>query len=194
MRKQSKKDINLANISNGKPQAGDVLISPFLPSSGGQGSEQRCFSLAGAGFSEANFSVFCITRTKAMKSKSKKQFHRGVRFGSLSFDTVSHLFKTQTINYTKERDHEGPCSFATAVLAPARPLTHHGGLAPLSPSMSGHPLPPALPGPGSLSPHWILIILSYLWKRLSLPIFDPGVSMWLAFDQRDAWENLLGDF
>ena len=38
VRKQSKKDINLANILNGKPQAGDVLISPFLASSGGQGS------------------------------------------------------------------------------------------------------------------------------------------------------------
>ena len=41
MRKQSKKAINLANISNGEPQAGDVFISSFLPSTGGQGSEQR---------------------------------------------------------------------------------------------------------------------------------------------------------
>ena len=37
---------NLANISqNGKPQAGDVLISPFLPSTGGQGSKQRNLGL-----------------------------------------------------------------------------------------------------------------------------------------------------
>ena len=46
MRKQNKKAVNLANISkNGKPQAGDMLISPFLPSTGGQGSEQRYFGL-----------------------------------------------------------------------------------------------------------------------------------------------------
>ena len=46
MRKQSKKAINLAKISEkGKPQAGYVLISSFLPSAGGQGSEQRQFSL-----------------------------------------------------------------------------------------------------------------------------------------------------
>ena len=42
VRKQSKKAINLANISqNGKPQRGDELISSFLLSTGGQGSEQR---------------------------------------------------------------------------------------------------------------------------------------------------------
>ena len=36
VRKQSKKAINLANVSeNGKPQAGDVFISSFLPSTGG---------------------------------------------------------------------------------------------------------------------------------------------------------------
>ena len=44
----------------GKPQAWDVLFSSFLPSTGGQGSEQRHFSLTvrhrGAGFSEANHS------------------------------------------------------------------------------------------------------------------------------------------
>ena len=45
VRKQSKKDINLANILNGKPQAGDVLISSFLLSTGGQGSQQRHCSL-----------------------------------------------------------------------------------------------------------------------------------------------------
>ena len=45
VRKQSKKAINLANISlNGKPQAGDVFISSFLLYTGGQGSEQRHFN------------------------------------------------------------------------------------------------------------------------------------------------------
>ena len=37
-----KKAINLANISySGKPRAGDVLISSFLPRTGGQGSEPK---------------------------------------------------------------------------------------------------------------------------------------------------------
>ena len=45
MRKQTKKALNLANIlENSKPQAGDVLISSFLPSTDGQGSEQRHFN------------------------------------------------------------------------------------------------------------------------------------------------------
>ena len=44
VRKQSKKSTNLANISQKcKPQAGDVLISSFLPSTGGQVSQQRHF-------------------------------------------------------------------------------------------------------------------------------------------------------
>ena len=43
VRKQSKKAINLAN-KKGKPQGGDELISSFLPSTGGQGSEQRHFN------------------------------------------------------------------------------------------------------------------------------------------------------
>ena len=44
VRKQCKKAINLASISkNGKPQAGDMLISSFLPSTGGQGPEQGHF-------------------------------------------------------------------------------------------------------------------------------------------------------
>ena len=46
MKKQSIRAINLANISyNGKPQPGNVLISSFLPSTSGQDSEQRHFSL-----------------------------------------------------------------------------------------------------------------------------------------------------
>ena len=60
VRKQSKKSTNLANISQKcKPQAGDVLISSFLPSTGGRGSEQRHFKQSGrrAGFSKADHSV-----------------------------------------------------------------------------------------------------------------------------------------
>lgn len=40
-----RKAIGLASVSwNGKPRAGRcVLISSFLPSPGGQGSEERCF-------------------------------------------------------------------------------------------------------------------------------------------------------
>ena len=50
MRKQSKKAITFASISqNGKPQAGDVLISSFLPSTGGQGSEQSHLKQLGRG-------------------------------------------------------------------------------------------------------------------------------------------------
>ena len=46
VRKQSKKAISLANFSqNGKPGAGDVSISSFVPSTCGQGSEQMLFSL-----------------------------------------------------------------------------------------------------------------------------------------------------
>ena len=59
--KQSKKAINLANVSeNGKPQAGDVFISSFLPSTGGQGSEQRHFKQSGrrAGFLGTDHSVW----------------------------------------------------------------------------------------------------------------------------------------
>ena len=61
VRKQSKKVINLTNISqNVRPQAEDVLISSFLSSTGGQGSEQRRLSVTvrrGAGFPEAAHSV-----------------------------------------------------------------------------------------------------------------------------------------
>ena len=43
MRRQSKKAMDLMNSYNGQPQAGDVLISSFLQSTGGQGSEQSHF-------------------------------------------------------------------------------------------------------------------------------------------------------
>lgn len=59
VRKQSKKSINLANISQ-KCKAGDVFFS-FLPATftGGQGSEQRHFKQSGrrAGFSGTDHSV-----------------------------------------------------------------------------------------------------------------------------------------
>ena len=46
VRKQSKKAINLANISqNGKPQAGDVLISSFLTSTSYRALNKGSFSL-----------------------------------------------------------------------------------------------------------------------------------------------------
>ena len=46
VKKQSKKAIHLANISeDGKPQVKDVFLSFFLPSTGVQDSEQRHFSL-----------------------------------------------------------------------------------------------------------------------------------------------------
>ena len=47
MRKESKKAINLANLSwNGQPGGEDVLISSFLkPSTGGKSPEQRHFGL-----------------------------------------------------------------------------------------------------------------------------------------------------
>ena len=93
VRKQSKKEINFANISqDGKPQAGNVLISSFLPSTGGQGSEQSHLKQLGrgAGFSEAR--PFCmITITKATKSKSYKQFQHGVRIGFFSATDVENV-------------------------------------------------------------------------------------------------------
>ena len=43
MRRQSKKAMDLRNSYNGQSQSGDVLISSFLQSTGGQGSEQSRF-------------------------------------------------------------------------------------------------------------------------------------------------------
>ena len=43
MRRQRKKAMDLRNSYTGQPQAGDVLISSFLQSTGGQGSEQSRF-------------------------------------------------------------------------------------------------------------------------------------------------------
>ena len=74
--KQSENSINLANISKcGKPQAEDVLISPFLASPDGQGSEQRLFrSTVGQRSRILWGGPLCmILMTKSTKSKSKKQ-------------------------------------------------------------------------------------------------------------------------
>ena len=90
--------------------------------------------------------------------------------------------------------HEGPRSFVVTALTPAGPLTHHGSAW----HLRALPCPAAHAHPGrvgsTLCPHWILIILSYLRKWFSLPLFDLGVGMWLTLNQRDTWENPLGDF
>ena len=90
-RKQSKKAINLANISyNGKLQVRGVLISSFLPSTGGQDSEQRHFNSQAWGRIHWGRSLHMIIITKAMKSKSKKQFQYKVRI-CFSLQHLQHL-------------------------------------------------------------------------------------------------------
>ena len=56
---QGTKATNLTNIvENASLRQGDVLISSFLPPTGGQGPEQMCFSQAEpAEFSEAGLHV-----------------------------------------------------------------------------------------------------------------------------------------
>ena len=74
MRKQSEKAIHLANISwSGKPQAGDAFISSFLLSSGGEGSEQRHFSLTVRQRGRVLLSrpSLMITITKATEKQAK---------------------------------------------------------------------------------------------------------------------------
>ena len=63
-----------------------MLISSFLPSTGGQGSEQRPFSLTVRQRDRILWGKqFCtIIITKATKGKSKKQFQHGVRIGFLA--------------------------------------------------------------------------------------------------------------
>ena len=70
MRKQSKKAINLANISwNDRPQAGDVSISSFRTSIDGQGSEERYLTVRQRG----RFSLRqAITYDYNNKSKEKQ--------------------------------------------------------------------------------------------------------------------------
>ena len=63
-----------------------MLISPCLPCTGGQGSEQRQFSLTVRQRGRVLWGrPFCmIIITEATKSKSKKQFLQGVRIGFFS--------------------------------------------------------------------------------------------------------------
>ena len=101
VRKQSKKSINLANISQKcKLQAGDVFISSFLPSTGGQGSEQRHFSLNNQAEEQDSPRQAILygynnksnkkKQVKAKsKSKSKKQFQCGIRTGFFSATLLS---------------------------------------------------------------------------------------------------------
>ena len=79
VRKQSKKAINLANISwNDRPQAGDVFISSFRTSIGGQGSEERYLTVRQRG----RFSLRqAITNDYNNKSK-EKQVKESVPTGS----------------------------------------------------------------------------------------------------------------
>ena len=107
MRKQSKKSINLANISqNAKPQAGDVLISSFLPSTGGQSPEQSLFSLTVRQRGQDSLKQAILT-TKAMKSKSKKLFQHGVK-NWLLLRWCWHLRSPQ--EGLKEGDPDGPAA------------------------------------------------------------------------------------
>ena len=78
------------------PQAGDVFISSFLPSIGRQGSEQRHFSLmVRQRVRILRGKPFCmIIITKAMKSKSEKQFQHGVRIGFLPATQLVFHFNT----------------------------------------------------------------------------------------------------
>ena len=72
MRKQTKKALNLANIlENGKPQAGDVLISSFLPSTGGQGSEQRHFNSQAEGQDSLGQAAMCDYSNKSNREQVK---------------------------------------------------------------------------------------------------------------------------
>ena len=72
VRKQTKKALNLANIlENGKPQAGDVFISSFLPSTGGQGSEQRHFNSWAEGQDSLGQAAMCDYSNKSNREQIK---------------------------------------------------------------------------------------------------------------------------
>ena len=54
------KAVNLAKLSyNGKPQSGDVAISSFMPSTGGQGFEQRRFISQAEGQGSLRQAIVC---------------------------------------------------------------------------------------------------------------------------------------
>ena len=73
MRKKTKKALNLANIlENTKPQAGDMLISSFLPSTGGQGSEQRHFNSQAEGQDSLRQSILYDYNNKSSEKHVKE--------------------------------------------------------------------------------------------------------------------------
>ena len=79
MRKKTKKALNLANIlENTKPQAGDMLISSFLPSTGGQSSEQRHFNSQAEGQDSPREAIM-YDYNKKSNGKQVRQFQDGVR-------------------------------------------------------------------------------------------------------------------
>ena len=111
MRKQTKKALNLANIlENGKPQAGDVLISSFLPSTGGQGSEQRRLNSRAEGQDSLGQAAMCDYSNKSNREQVK--------------DTVPTWSQNWLfLNILRCRVYSGP---PTALPLPQRqaPLTH----------------------------------------------------------------------
>ena len=111
MRKQTKKALNLANIlENGKPQAGGVLISSFLPSTGGQGSEQKHFNSQAEGQDSLRQAAMCDYSNKSNREPVK--------------DTVPTWSQNWLfLNILSCRVYSGP---PTALPVPQRqaPLTH----------------------------------------------------------------------
>ena len=107
----------------------------------------------------------------------------------LTFSIISlppKLSNTQrSEKYTQIFHHEGPCSFITTALAPAGPLAHclPAQFLWAPPHLGTARIRATAP---TLNPDY----LSFLWKWFSLPVFDLGVGMWPAFDQRDTLENL----
>ena len=81
---------------NGKPQAGDMLISSLLPSTGAQGSEQRHFIVKQRG-RILRQAVLYNYNNKSSKSKSKKQFQHGVRIGFSAIKLVKTGLRTTTV-------------------------------------------------------------------------------------------------
>ena len=91
---------------------GCVLLSSFLPPTGGQGSEQRHFSLTVRQRGRVLWGrpLCVIIVTKGTESKSKTQFQHGVRTG---------LF----LNILRCRVYSGP-PIALPLPQPLAPLTH----------------------------------------------------------------------
>ena len=56
-----------------------MLISSFLPSTGGQGSEQRHFNSQAEGQDSLEQDIMYDYNNRSKESKSKEQFQHGVR-------------------------------------------------------------------------------------------------------------------